>query len=223
MSSSRKLAFPRCSIIVGVLCGAFAPLIGCTQTMTETGTEMSDSMYRENPFPQQAYRLTMTIEDAPGPLKVVVSAAQYDVVNTECLPPPKDNPGGRSSPVPTSDIPFELSQVSEGTYTGIFYADAMHDEDYHGRGVCRWELIQARAHLKATGAEGETRFIASVSRGKGEFDSGQRKTIYYWKGQYPRAGVEDYPDFGNVEPEKFKAEIRDELFAITLAVQELAL
>lgn len=36
----------------------------------------------------------MTIADAPGPLKVVLSASQFDVVTPECLPPPDSNPGG---------------------------------------------------------------------------------------------------------------------------------
>ncbi|TDK22677.1 hypothetical protein E2F46_12990 [Luteimonas aestuarii] len=178
--------------------------------------------YRENPSPRQAYRLTMTIKDAPGPLKIIASAAQYDVVNRECLPPPKDNPGGRSSPVPTRDIPFELAQVSDGVYVGTVYADAMIDEDYHGRGVCRWELIQARAHLKATGADGETRFIAGLSQSEGEFQSGQPKTTYFWKGGYPASKIEDFPDFGEPEVDRFKFDIRNELFTIALASEEVA-
>jgi hypothetical protein len=204
--------------IAVLLCAAVTPLIACTQPMT---TKIKPE-YRENPSPKQAYRLTMTIKDAPGPLEIIASAAQYDVVNRECLPPPKDNPGGRSSPVPTTDIPFELTQVSEGVYVGTVYADAMIDEDYHGRGVCRWQLIQARAHLKATGAEGETKFIAGLSQNHGEFQSAKSKTLYYWKGQYPHAGVENFPDFGKAEPERFKPELRDELFSITLVTEEIS-
>ena len=176
--------------------------------------------YRENPNPQHAYLVTMTIENAPGPLKIVASAAQYDVVNTECLPPPKGNPGGRSSPVPTNDIPFELTQVSDNQYTGAVYLDAMIDDDYHGRGVCQWELIQVQVRLKATGAEDETTFIASLSRRDGGLRSGQAKRIYYWKQRYPRSDTNNFPSFGEVDPAKYKSGVRDELFAITLAVDE---
>lgn len=200
-----------------LLCLAMVPLTACAQPINT----QSKPIYRENPMPQQAYRLTMTIEDAPGPLRIMVSAAQYDVVNRECLPPPKDNPGGRSSPVPTNDIPFELTQVSEGMYTGTVYVDAMLDEEYHGRGVCRWELIQAQVQLQATGADGETKFIASLSQSQDEFRSGQRKETYFWKGGYPESGIKDFPDFGETTVDRFKPDIRGELFIVTLQAEAL--
>lgn len=191
-----------------------------------SSTACSDSVgdkqmpeYKENKSPERAFRLTMRIDNAPGPLKVMVSASQYDVVNRECLPPPKDNPGGHLSPVPTSDIPFELTRISDNDYTGVVYADGMIDEDYHGRGVCRWSLIQAQVQLKATGAEGETKFIASL--GRDEFVPGETKEIYYWKRGYPRSGTEDFPDFGEVNKTEYKAEILDELFSIALSVEEV--
>ena len=186
-------------------------------------TDKPQPEYRENPSPKHAYRLTMTIKDAPGPLKIMVSAAQYDVINTECLPPPKENPGGRSSPVPTRDIPFELTQVSDGQYTGIVYADAMIDEDYHGRGVCRWGLVQAQVQLKATGAEAETKFIASLSQHQGDFRSGQPKTLYYTKNSYPahpESTVKDFPDFGQADRSKMASRLADsDLFTITLIAE----
>lgn len=202
-------------------CAAAIPLTGCTETMTDKPLPE----YRENPSPRQAYRLAMTIKDAPGPLKIMVGAAQYDVINTDCLPPPKENPGGRSSPVPTNDIPFVLTQVSEGQYTGIVYADGMIDEDYHGRGVCRWGLVQAQVQLKATGAEAETKFIASLSQHQGDFRSGQPKTIYYWKGGYPRAEqskLDNFPDFGNPDLSRVAEAERNQFFSITLVAEDMA-
>lgn len=172
--------------------------------------------YEENPAPKQAHRLTLRIADAPGPLKVTVSAVQFDVVNKECLPPPKDNPGGRTSPVPTNDIPFELTHVSDDVYSGVFYSDGMIDADYYGRGVCRWRPIQAQVQLQATGGDGETKFIASLSHE--EFGAGP-KTLYYAKQQYPRASAAGFPAFGVTDPEQYKAEIRDALFRITLAAE----
>ena len=55
--------------------------------------------FTENPSPRRACRLTIRNEGAPWPLEVVSSATQYDVVNQECLPPPKENPDGYASPV----------------------------------------------------------------------------------------------------------------------------
>ncbi|HZF96635.1 MAG TPA: hypothetical protein VEY92_00020 [Pseudoxanthomonas sp.] len=53
--------------------------------------------------------------------------------------------------------------MSDVEYKGTVYADGLLDEEYYGRGVCRWKLTQARVHLKATGAEEETLFNASIS------------------------------------------------------------
>ncbi|MCF7221662.1 hypothetical protein [Marilutibacter chinensis] len=174
--------------------------------------------YRESANPQHAYRPTMRIDDALGPFRIMVGAAQYDVVNRECLPPPKENPGGRSSPVPTYDIPFELAEVFDGLCTGVVYRDGMVDEDCHGRGVCRWDPAQVR--LKATGAEDETKFIASLS-GE-ELQSGASTTVHYWKGGYPASKIENYPDHGGSSAEGYKPEMRGQLFTITLAPEEAA-
>ncbi len=201
---------------------ALSQAAACTQPMNAKPRPE----YRENPRPQQAYRLTMRIENAPGRFKVMVSAAQYDVVNTECLPPPQDNPGGRSSPVPTNDIPFELTETSDNQYTGLVYLDGMMDADYHGRGVCRWELIQAQVHLKATGAEAETRFIASLSRNHDGFGSGAPKVLYYSKNSYPRhpqAKLDEPFSTGQADRSRMASWLRDDdVFSIVLAAEQLA-
>lgn len=197
-----------------------------------SSTACSDSVgekqmpeYKENKNPERAFRLTMRIDNAPGPLKVMVSASQYDVVNRECLPPPKNNPGGHLSPVPTNDIPFELARISDNEYTGVVYADGMIDEDYHGRGVCRWSLIQAQVQLKATGAENETRFIASLSRNHDEFGSGRPKILHYVRKSYPvhpESKINDFPDFGQSDRSRMAIGLTDDdLFTITLAAMEV--
>lgn len=109
--------------------------------MNAEKNETPHRSYRVNPSPKQAYRIRMVIENAPGPFAWKLGLAQYDVSNPECLRPPKDNPGGRSSPIPTEDIEIPLTQVSENEYEALVYADYMLDEDYTGRGVCHWGLI----------------------------------------------------------------------------------
>lgn len=179
----------------------------------------SNPQFTENPTPRQAYRLTLRIEGAPGPLEVVSSAAQYDVVNHECLPPPKDNPGGHTSPVPTHDIPFRLERVSDSEYAGVFYTDGMVDAEYHGRGVCRWELIQAQVQLRAPGAEGDTHFVAKLNGD--ELPQGAPKAFHYWKARYPKeAGSEGYRDFGQPDLQKVPADQRDDFFGIVLTAKE---
>ena len=206
-----NMRLPWVALLIGV---SLAPTTSCSREMDKK----PKAEYRRNPAPVQAYRLRMHIHDAPGPLKVTVSATQHDVVTPACLPVPNDNPGGHLSPVPTHDIPFQLERVSETEYTGIFYADGMIDEDYHGRGICRWALIQAQVQMKASDAEGETRFIVSLD--KDELGNDGSKTVYYWKGGYPRSSMDDFPDYGVTRREDVRDDLRADLFSVTLVAEE---
>lgn len=172
------------------------------------------STYRQNPQPKQAYRITMTIADAPGPFASMTALAQYDVANRECLRPPKDTPGGHTSPVPTEDVEISLTRVSDTEYVGTVYADRMLDEDYSGRGVCHWKLIQFRVHMKASGADGETLFIASIPDEK--LLASEPQKLFFWKEEYPRSGVANYPYLGDTDRSKLAPQIADDdLFTVT--------
>jgi hypothetical protein len=59
----------------------------------------------------------------------------------------------------------------------------MLDEDYYGRGVCKWEFTGAGAMLKATGAEEETRFLSFIEAAPSE---GETETRHYPRSDYPR-------------------------------------
>jgi hypothetical protein len=186
-----------------------------------TARKQDGPEYRKNPQPGQAYRITMTIENAPGPFAHMLGLAQFDVVNPECLPPPDDN-NGHLWPVPTEGVEIPLQKVAESTYSGVVYADQMLDEDYYGRGVCRWKLIQAQVQLKATGAEADAKFIPSISDEK-ILAEGSESTFLF-KRVYPR--VPDLPNMpvpGQTDRSKMSDEIRDEeLFTVTLSARKEA-
>jgi len=167
-----------------------------------------------NPAPKDAYRVTMTIKDAPGPFGWMKALAQYDVVNKECLSPPKDNPGGRSAPVPTDDVEIPLRKISDTEYEAVVYADQMLDQDYTGRGVCHWKLIQLRVHMKATGAQAETLFIPSIPDDK--LLASSPENVYFNRMTYPEAeGVEDYPDTGGGRSDYGPSVQDQDLFTVT--------
>jgi len=159
-----------------------------------------------NPQPTQAYQITMTLADAPGPFAFMQGLAQYDVVNQECLSPPEDNPGGAPMHL-TRHVEFELTRVSDVEYTGTVYADGILDEDYYGRGICRWQLTWAYVDLKATGAPRETLFTASISAEP--LLAERTEKIYFLKASYPRhpeSLAEDpvssgQPDITNLPPQ----------------------
>ena len=133
---------------------------------------------KERPDPQQAYRIVMTIENAPGPFAMIEGSAQYDVVNhNECG---YIDPGTETISRINTHPPIEWKPIGEGQYETTVYADLMLDEDYYGRGVCRWALTEARARLKATGAQAETRFVPGISA---EIILSEKSTkLYFWGG-----------------------------------------
>ena len=177
--------------------------------------------YRENPAPSRMHGIEVRIEDAPGEFGHVLGAMQFDVINRTCLPPPDANPGGHTSPVPTRTIPFALEKGDDGVWRGTVVADGMVDEDYHGRGVCHWALVNVQVQFKATGAKEETLFIADLD-GEEAVIGGSRE-IYFGKVLYPR-----HPDSTTDEPfvigragRAAKAHLGDdELFKVTLGAAE---
>lgn len=80
-----------------LVCAACSPS-GTDMTSSDSASEpvirkQDRPEYRKNPQPKQAYRITMAIENAPGPFRHLLGLAQFDVVNSECLPPPDENNG----------------------------------------------------------------------------------------------------------------------------------
>ena len=93
--------------------------------------------------------------------------------------------------------------------------DGMVDADYHGRGVCRWKLIQAQVQLQAPGAQGGTRFVAKLNGD--EVSQGTAKAIHYWKARYPsEPGADSYRDYGQLDLQKVPADQREEFFNLVL-------
>lgn len=186
-------------------------LCACSSSSSEK--PMPD--FKQNPQPKQAYQLTLTIANAPGPFGSVEGFMQFDVSTPECLPPPDEN-GGHLWPTPTETIPFVWTRVSDTEYTGVVFIDGMIDEDYYGRGVCRWKMMQARAALKATGVNGETRFVPNIHPEK--LLAQQAETAYLLKQFYPRdADIENYAEYGQTDRSKMAPTLKDdELFTVTL-------
>jgi hypothetical protein len=169
-----------------------------------------------NPSPKRAYEIVMTIENAPGPFADVSGGAQYDVTNeNECG---HINSAGVAERI-TSQERVALTKVSDTEYRGVVYLDQMLDEDYYGRGVCHWELMGASATLRATGGDGETLFQPAIT--VDQLLGGEEVQLYFWKGHYPRTEMDDYRYTGYPTPDKFRPEIRNELFKITLKAQGL--
>lgn len=184
-------------------------------------TTQKTIVIKENPNPRQSYRIVMTIENAPGPFGIIEGSAQYDVTNhNECGE--INRSAGTISRINTHP-PIAWEKRSDTEYVATVHADLMMDDDYYGRGLCRWAFTEVRGRLKATGAESETRFVPAISYE--QVAAGQTVTWHFWKGSYPAdnplpSNGKGFPDFGYQSPEKFKPELRNELFTITITPTE---
>ena len=184
-------------------------------------TPESTIEFKQNPNPQRAYRIVMEIENAPGPFASVKGSAQYDVVNEEECGVFSAMAGGYNRE--TTNPPIRWEKLSETTYTTTIHADLMLDEDYFGRGVCRWELTQVRGRLRAAGVKGETRFVPVISAQ--EIQSAASVRWYFWSGRYladsplPSTG-EGVSDFGYVNLDKVPVDKRGEFFSVILKAKE---
>jgi len=184
---------------------------------TDSPKDEGEPVRKLNPAPKRAYVITMTLKDAPGPFSSVEGIAQYTVENSaECG---KRIPMAGAFPRISTSEPFNLTRVSEGEFRGTVYADLVLDEDYFGRGVCRWRFSSVSVHLRATTNDADTRFIPSIDS-KAVISSRSAST-YFWKGRYPQvADYAGFPEFGDSNLERIPREKLDEFFTITLASVE---
>lgn len=170
-----------------------------------------------NPQPKRAYRLTMVLADAPGPFNDISGGVQYDVENAyECSQRnPATNTFSRITHIPDLD----WRQTAPNTYETTVYADLLQNEDYFGRGLCRWKLIAASASLRATGDEKQTRFQPALD--DDEIYGEATKTLYFLNRDYPSVEtIANYAEFGEEDPSQYKPELRDQLFTITLTARK---
>lgn len=174
--------------------------------------EQGRGLARLNPSPKRAYTLVATVKDAPGTFEAMTATAQYDVINENACG--HINRSSGTAERITSNETFVLEKVSDTEYRGKFYLDLMQDEDYYGRGVCHWELMEARIVLQATGAPGEAHFVAGL-RLENVLENTPR-TLYFTRRGYPARDVPDYPDFGRTDPTRFDIPLQKDLFSITL-------
>ncbi|WOB25376.1 MULTISPECIES: hypothetical protein [Xanthomonas] len=178
-----------------------------------------DPVYRKNPHPKQAYRITMTIDDAPGSFEQVLGKAFYDMTNRDqCAP--FDESLGMSTKPKEHALPIFFQKINSTAYAAIVYADGMVDADYYGKGVCHWEFGGLGVSLKATGSKVETAFSPSLE--KEYFYKDKSKKIFFWSGGYPRSKQEGYVDFGEGVAEKYAEPNRSDLFLITLNAERVA-
>ena len=185
---------------------------------SETREDDSPSMrhkFRVNPNPKRRYDITMTIKDAPGPFGDVGFSAQYDA--PDCIYWTSKFAGTTSRPIHMMRLP--IKKLDDTTYKVTVYLDAMLDEDYYGDGICHWQLSGVTSGVKATGVDAETGFGADIS--PEAILAQEAETTYLWSEYYPRAGIDNFAEYGSKTLDKVPLERRDEFFTITLKSNEV--
>lgn len=207
----------RVSLVVVVIAFVLS-LASCTPFGSDAGSRPPQTNL--NPHPVQAYRVSLTVKDAPGPFRKVEGIVDYAAKH-------RDDPartcgymaGGVGAFVALGRSEFfELKKVAEDTYEGVVYADGMLDEDYDGEGVCHWEMVEIRARLSANDDLTNTRFAPFMSVPSGLTEKSERR--YFWKGTYANQDFRNHTSFGQTEPTKINRS-RDELFVVTIAAREI--
>jgi hypothetical protein len=210
-------------VVASLALNACTPVSGSLDSQRssqETEAQETDSpslrhKFRVNPNPKRRYDITMTIKDAPGPFGYAGFGVQYDA--PDCIYWSDKIAGTTSSPMRMLKLP--IRKIDDATYVTTVYLDGMLDEDYYGDGVCHWQLTDVTGGLKATGADMETGFGADISP---KTVVAQKPVVkYYWKGGYPRSRVPNYADLGFSDVQRYKPELREELFSITLVSKEV--
>jgi hypothetical protein len=207
------------TILLAVLLASGLP--GCDSYSEHRLQQQVARTVRHNPNPQHSYRLTLTLHDAPGPFLKVRGVMQYTMEN--------DKQCGFKAPItkivvswPNENIPFTLEKISDMEYTGIIHTDLLLDDNYYGRETCHWQFAEARALLQATGATEATKETIFIMHISSDLIATQgEEIIYYWKGNYPNVDINYYSNSGSSDLNRFRPEIRDQLFSITVSAKEV--
>ena len=200
----------------------FPLLWGCSMSATPDPAELI-KRYKENPHPRQGYRVTLAIADAPGPFASLEAYATYEIQGEACLLPRDNNFNGDQLAPKRRSLPVQFTKVSETEYVATVYTDRMLDADYYGRGVCHWEPTGTHVRLKATGADGETEFVAGLS-GEELVSQGKVRT-YFRRGIYPKntgVSIPHFKDFGQTDRTKMDKGLKDsDLFTLSLTSRKI--
>lgn len=211
---NETMDFKSMAVAASVALAACAPVHDSSASVEEGKHK---PLRKLNPNPKRAYLITMRVEGAPGPFAVLEGVAHYEVENIECgryLKFAGTFPGMGSSET------FDMSRISETEYQGTVYTDLILDEDYFGRGVCRWKFIGMDGFLRATSDKRTTRFRPWVD--DDEVYSQKSVTTYFWKERYPREeGYDNFAEFGDETLDSVPLDKRHEFFTITLTSREV--
>lgn len=190
-----------------------------TAAAQSTGAPKNDKsaqehLYRVNPAPKEGIEVSLQIDDAPGPFASFSGNASYQSFNCDYVT--SEWAGARASP--TKQLPLTVSRQGDNRFVVTAYRDALLDEDYYGKGVCKWDMLSVRVGFRATGAQEDTVYVVDLNADK--IQPGSVIKRYYWKGGYPQlSGATGAGFSGGQSPAEFESSRRANLFSIVANVR----
>ncbi len=109
----------------------------CASSKTDATT--SDPVYRKNPHPTQAYRITLKMKMRQG--RLTGSRVRFYQMTNRKQCTQIEPIAGVWSKHDEDDIPIHPEKRYASTYVTTIYADGMDDADYYAKGVCRWDSL----------------------------------------------------------------------------------
>ena len=193
-------------------------------TAQPTGTTKNDKseqahLFKVNPSPKQVFEVEFEIHDAPGPLMAIPGGVGYSAPQApNCTFVSNAWAGTWGTPFKGLSLP--VTPVGPNRFVMTVALDGMLDEDYYGKGVCRWKMGSAGASFAASQAKEDT--VYGVSLDAKEFVDGATYRQYFWKGGYPRSDNKSgipLSNPGRRDPDGYKEPFRSNLFSITATVR----
>lgn len=192
-----------------------AALAACTNPSSE-----ARPVFKTNSGANDNYEIALNFDNAPGEFESIKGYAQYSVINHSCLPAPRGASGMPAS-IPMVVRPFTFIAAPEGQLLGKVQTDLMSDEDYYGRGVCRWQLQEVRVDVRANESEGMTEFVSSLSAEA--LTHGKATATYHQRRLYPgQVNTTGKKSFGQQDKSKLSPSISDrDLFIVTISPRKV--
>ena len=167
---------------------------------------------KKNPHPVQRYEVIATAK-APGqgPWEKVQGYVSFKVTNVDCVP--QDSFTGARN-VPNVNFYFEMTRSGPETWAGYFYRDALQDEDFFGRGVCKWGTSTVGVEFIAHGTSFTSSDLLETFVHQGP------QTGYFKKSEFLNStkNGEDALDFSSDNPQYIANP--DAFFPIAVTVEE---
>jgi hypothetical protein len=151
--------------------------VATTLGLLLAGCEQPKPDIQLNPARKIAHKVDIAFSNLPKPAENVDVFSNYRVENGSCVKPQPLN-GAVLNPEYKLSLP--LTKVDENHYQAVFYEDAMHDADYFGLGLCRWQWQNVTVAFSSP----STRFIAGLSHLPEEVGESTKETEYFLHRDY---------------------------------------